>query len=137
MSIEHLAYISTAAPDLTDADLRLILDQSRRNNPRQRITGHLQCHGDLFFQVLEGPAESLDALLEKVGNDPRHADLRLLYRETLTRRNFANWSMGFGPCGRGQPLTGAGRRLLGLRDGGPCGARRALGLFLSLLDASG
>jgi len=41
--------VSTAAPGLGDDDIRRIVEQSRRNNPQQRITGHLQCCGGHFF----------------------------------------------------------------------------------------
>ena len=94
MPLQHLAYISTAAPTVCEDDIRLILEQSRRNNPARRVTGHLQCHGGCFFQVLEGPAESLDELLAKLLADPRHGELKVLYREPLARRHFADWSMG-------------------------------------------
>jgi Sensors of blue-light using FAD len=135
MANEHLAYISSAAPTLTETDIQLILEQSRRNNKSQRITGHLQCRGGYFFQVLEGSKEASDELLEKLHGDPRHADLRVLYREPMTRRNFANWSMGFGPCMHGESDASAKQRLLALRESGPTNAHKALSLFFSFLDA--
>ncbi len=135
MQLEHIAYLSKATPGLAHADMDRILEQSRLNNARLRITGHLQCHGGEFFQVLEGTPEALDALLEKLMHDTRHHDLRVLYREPLARRNFAGWSMGYGPChpipGRDTILT----RLQRLRDAAPCSANQALTCFFALLAA--
>lgn len=134
MALEHLAYLSTAAPGITEEDIRLILEKSRRNNPTARVTGHLQCHGGFFFQVLEGPGDALDNLLAKLLADTRHADLRVLYREPLDRRHFANWSMGYGPCHSGTDDTAHRRRLLDLRDSPSPSAQRVLGVFFSLLE---
>jgi hypothetical protein len=135
MSIQHLAYLSCSSAGTGDAEVRRILEQSRRNNPGRRITGHLQCHGGYFFQVLEGPGPALDLLLDTLTKDPRHTDLCVLYREPATRRNFANWSMGYGPCLRGedQALEVVLDKLRRLRDGPPHPASRVLGVFLSLL----
>lgn len=134
MAIEHLAYLSTAAPTVTEDEIRRILDQSRRNNPAARITGHLQCHGGCFFQVLEGPAASLDGLLAKLLADPRHFDLRVLYREPLERRHFADWSMGYGPCHGETDDADHVQRLLNLRDAPSPSTQRVLGVFFSLLE---
>lgn len=138
MSIQHLAYLSRASAGVGDTDVRRILEQSRRNNPPRRITGHLQCHGEHFFQVLEGPEHALDQLLDTLGRDARHTDLCVLYREPLARRNFANWSMGYGPSLRGEDQTSEAvlDKLRRLRDGHPHPASRVLGTFFSLLDST-
>lgn len=138
MTLQHLAYLSRASTSISDTDVRHILEQSRRNNPILRITGHLQCHGDYFFQVLEGPENALDQLLDTLGRDARHTDLCVLYREPLDRRNFANWSMGFGPSLRAKDQTSEALqdKLRRLRDGHPHPASRVLGIFLSLMDST-
>jgi hypothetical protein len=137
MPLQHLTYISVAAPGIGPEDIELILAQSRRNNASRAISGHLQCHGGLFFQILEGPGAALDALLERLRADTRHADLRLLFREPLQRRHFADWSMGYGPCVADAADTPAAERLRRLRDAGPQGAERTLTLFLSLMAREG
>ena len=138
MPIQHLAYLSRAAAGVDDTDVQRILEQSRRNNPVQRITGHLQCHGGYFFQVLEGPENALDQLLDTLSRDARHTDLCVLYREPLDRRNFANWSMGYSPSlrAKGQTSEAVLDKLGRLRDGHPHPASRVLGIFFSLLDST-
>ncbi len=49
------------------------------------------CH---FLQVLEGEASVLDELLAKIERDPRHKDLKVLFRGKLEERVFGRWSMG-------------------------------------------
>lgn len=98
MPITQLAYLSRVASTLTQQDVDTILEQSRRNNSRSRVTGHLQCHCGFFFQVLEGPAAEIDVLIDRLRQDRRHEQLSVLFRGSATQRSFANWSMGFGPC---------------------------------------
>lgn len=134
MALEHLAYISHAAAGMSKERIRAILEQSRRNNVAQRITGHLQCHGGCFFQILEGPAPALDELLARLRADPRHADLRVLYRESLDRRQFADWSMGFGPCQSDPAQDQIRQRMEDLYESAPTSAHRVLGVFFALLE---
>jgi len=134
--MDRLAYISTAAPGLSDDDIRRIVEQSRRYNPQQRITGHLQCCGGHFFQVLEGPAAALDDLLGRLRRDPRHEDLRLLFREDVNGREFANWSMGFGPCSKTALSADMNRRFQALRIAGEACPQRVLSLFYALMARS-
>jgi len=94
MHKEHLAYVSRAAPDLDNEAIERILDVAQRNNPALSVTGYLLCNDGYFCQILEGPGASLNILLPRIKADTRHGDLKLLYREVLPRRNFANWSMG-------------------------------------------
>lgn len=136
MSLVQLAYISHAAPQLDERDIEQILAQSRRNNANRRITGHLQCHGGIFFQVLEGPDETLDELMVKLRQDPRHTGMNLLFRQAISRRTFANWSMGFGPCSRTPPSPLLRERLLGLIEAKDCSAQQVLGLFFVLMESS-
>jgi hypothetical protein len=134
---QHLAYISRAAQNLSAADVEDILTSSRRNNGAKGITGHLQCHAGYFFQVLEGPAPALEALLEKLKQDPRHQDMRVLYRETLQQRNFADWSMGFGPCAHIRPMHAApDKPLEELFTQSALSASQILGRFMRMMETA-
>jgi hypothetical protein len=70
-----------------------ILSVSRRNNPRDGITGALICRGDLYLQLIEGPAEAIDALYARIAQDDRHANVELLLSEEAHARLFPNWAM--------------------------------------------
>ena len=48
-----------------------------------------------FMQVLEGPAEAVDATYDRLCADPRHHHIFLLSRDGISERQFANWRMGF------------------------------------------
>ncbi len=70
-----------------------ILSAARRNNPREGITGALICRHDIYLQLIEGPAEAIDALYARICADDRHFDVRLLLDEPAGERLFPNWAM--------------------------------------------
>lgn len=94
LRLERLVYQSTATGRTASLqNLVVILSESQRNNDRDGLTGALAAHRDRFIQVVEGPAQALDALLRRLSGDPRHTDIRMLGREPVEARSFADWSM--------------------------------------------
>lgn len=70
-----------------------ILSAARRNNPRDGITGALVCRHDVYLQLIEGPADAIDALYRRILADDRHFDVRLLLSEDMGERMFPAWAM--------------------------------------------
>ena len=96
MPLQQLVYISRSNISLASPlDVADILEVSSRNNGSYRITGALTYCGDHSIQLLEGPPESLDWLIERLRYDPRHRDLDILDRFTIRERAFPQWSMLF------------------------------------------
>ena len=48
-----------------------------------------------FLQVLEGPREPLRALLNKLNQDSRHHDVKVLLDGPIEARAFGTWSMAY------------------------------------------
>lgn len=87
-------YASRPTAPLTRATLDAILQQSRRNNPAQGLTG-LLCHtDDLFVQVLEGGRGAVSERYNAIARDERHADVCLLAYDEIATRRFSGWTMG-------------------------------------------
>lgn len=61
-----VAYLSTAAPFLTEADLEHLLADARSFNSRAQVTGALLVHDATFFQYFEGPEEGVEAVYARV-----------------------------------------------------------------------
>lgn len=94
MSSVFLIYVSKRT-DPTDSMLaRDIAIEASQTNHGLEISGILMAIGNYFVQVLEGQVDRVDTLLEKIGRDPRHDDVRVLYRGELPDRIFGRWSMG-------------------------------------------
>lgn len=88
-------YASAASHDLETEALLELLQVARDNNARLGLTGMLLYAEGSFFQVLEGPAEVVDALYAKIERDQRHQQVTLIIREPIPRRYFDAWTMGF------------------------------------------
>ncbi len=90
----RLLYASRAAQTLTQAVIDSILEQSRRNNSVQGITGMLCYSEDIFLQVLEGGRDQVCERFNAIVRDPRHASLHILTYEEVSERRFGGWTMG-------------------------------------------
>lgn len=94
MNNTFIVYVSDRA-DVSDPMLvRDIAIDSSRNNQMNNISGILMAVGSHFLQVLEGEPTVLDELLTKIEKDPRHTNLKVLYRGEMQERVFGRWSMG-------------------------------------------
>ena len=87
-------YASRPVDPMNGALLDGILEQSRRNNPRQGITGILCVADDLYIQLLEGGRDEVCEIFNAIVRDDRHRQVRLLSYEEISERRFGNWSMG-------------------------------------------
>lgn len=92
--LSRLMYVSSPY-SLTDELLKQILEQSRTNNQKQRITGVLCAGGGHFVQVLEGKESDLVRLYSKIIDDPRHHDCEIIGIAPIDERMFEKWSMGY------------------------------------------
>lgn len=90
----HLAYVSSAVPGLTRAEIEAIGARSREHNSAARLTGLLLYQGDTFCSVLEGPRRMVFARMEIIITDPHHHSVRILREEDVAERRFSNWTFG-------------------------------------------
>lgn len=93
--LAFLLYRSTAADDLSSADLRDILTVARERNEANGLTGCLHSEDGLFFQWLEGPTEALRPVAAAIMGDPRHRGILVLDQGALDHRRFQDWRMRF------------------------------------------
>jgi hypothetical protein len=98
-TLHRLVYCSrnriAGSADKVANSVRSILVAARRNNVRIDVTGALMFNAGCFAQVLEGPRAAVENLFERVQQDPRHGDLKVLDFGSVERRGFAHWSMAF------------------------------------------
>ena len=90
----RLMYASRAAESVNQDELVAILKQSKHNNPDLGVTGVLCYSAGFFLQVLEGGRAPVNALYNRIAQDPRHREVLLLSYEEVEERSFAGWSMG-------------------------------------------
>lgn len=90
-----LVYVSFAAHDLSDEELKDILKVARDTNQQLGITGMLLYRDGFFIQVLEGEEDKVKALFAKITADPRHRNVLTVHTGQVESRRFPDWTMGF------------------------------------------
>lgn len=94
MILIRTCYITSPTSQFIELDvLRDILEVSQKNNFRDGITGALATFEGLYFQVLEGPDELVQNLVQRIEHDDRCGRIIRLSTEAISERVFANWSM--------------------------------------------
>lgn len=93
-SVEQLVYVSRSVRAVNSAiGMSDILAEARPNNARDGITGCLTAIDGRFVQVVEGEADKLNDLIDRLLRDERHTELRVLERRTVAERAFPQWDM--------------------------------------------
>ncbi|MEO7414184.1 MAG: BLUF domain-containing protein [Opitutaceae bacterium] len=95
MSLFHLVYASSATVPFPEADLRALLEVSRRKNSLVGVSGMLLYRDGNFMQVLEGEEPVVRGVHLRIARDPRHSGLLTLLQGAVAERSFPNWTMGF------------------------------------------
>lgn len=92
MELTRLIYASfhkgTAAKTVDN-----ILQVSRSNNVRDRITGALVIDEQYFLQLLEGSRTCVAQCFMRIMQDDRHGDIRIISAGDIVQRQFMEWSM--------------------------------------------
>lgn len=95
IDVLSLVYTSSASQPFRETALEQLLTECRRNNATADVTGMLLYRSGRFIQVLEGVADAVRGLAERIRRDPRHHDMRVLLEERVSQRRFPDWTMGY------------------------------------------
>jgi hypothetical protein len=90
-----LIYVSVAAQDLKESEVARLLLTARSRNVVAGLTGMLVYQDRHFLQVLEGPRTAVEAVFNKIAEDPRHTRVSKLVVEPIEVRSFGDWTMGY------------------------------------------
>ena len=88
-------YVSNMAPGAPISIVADVARKARRFNAAHHITGLLIFDGLRFCQQLEGERDELAKLLDRIRQDPRHAQFDILYQGPLAARRFGRWALAF------------------------------------------
>jgi hypothetical protein len=94
-TVLQIIYASAATVPFDDDALLKLLETARTNNAKLGITGMLLYHNGSFLQAIEGDADAVDELYDRIVNDPRHGHERMIFYGQEPARSFGDWSMGF------------------------------------------
>ncbi len=92
--LKQILYRSLAIGLVNDRMLLEIQASASRFNEACGISGLLYYHSGVFLQFLEGPAVSIERVMERIAADQRHYDIRQIHAQESTHRLVATWRMG-------------------------------------------
>jgi hypothetical protein len=110
--LHEVIYVSTLVPDAQTSVVADIIGKARLHNPWMGITGLLIFDGMRFCEQMEGSRKDVLAQLERIRQDTRHVNLRVVHLGPLAGRRFRRFSMGYttldddDALGRLEALTG-------------------------------
>lgn len=90
-----LSYVSRATQEMGMLALMRLISQAVFHNKEIGATGVLFYENQQFGQILEGHESDILNLWEKIKQDPRHHEIKLIGIEEIKRRKFPQWSMRF------------------------------------------
>ncbi len=93
--IKFVIYTSKTSTSLSKIALNALIVKSRHNNKENLITGILLHINGVFLQYIEGPEDKIDQLYQKIKEDDRHKDLKILESGLRETRKYNEWQMLF------------------------------------------
>lgn len=91
----QLTYRSTSVLGTKEEHLQQILEEARKRNLEENITGCLVYYQNRFVQILEGDKKRVLRVYGKIKLDTRHHSLQLLWEGDVPERYFPNWNMAY------------------------------------------
>lgn len=100
-----IVYVSTALMPMEAAPLEELLVQARALNHACAVTGVLLSNDGNFMQYFEGSHNAVQATWDRIRLSRRHTGIIQLLDESIGRRCFGEWLMGFGRATDSDLLT--------------------------------
>lgn len=78
-------------PGVEETEIRQIRGAAEVAHRHADLTGLLVYTGAHFFQVIEGGAPDVEALMQRIRADTRHHSLRVLAQQPVPMRSYDAW----------------------------------------------
>jgi hypothetical protein len=88
----RLIYVSRT-DNITFENNKDILTSSFKYNQDKQISGALIYGLGFFIQCLEGDEDTVHALYQKIAQDTRHYDVKIISEKSIDERHFPEWHM--------------------------------------------
>lgn len=105
-----IVYSSAASQRFSSEELAALLEQSRKSNEQDNLTGLLVYRDGRFLQLLEGPADAVRDRMGVIEADDRHGMIRVLLEDEIEERQFPDWTMGYAETDNGEVTIPGYRR---------------------------
>ena len=88
-------YFSKSTKFFDENSLLTLLEQWRAYNTKANISGILLYVRGSIVQVLEGEAQAVETLFDRIQTDRRHTDVIRVMNRPIVQRLFPDWTMGY------------------------------------------
>ncbi len=88
-------YFSKSTKFFHESRLPALLEQWRDDNAKANISGILLYVRGSIIQVLEGEAQAVETLFDRIQTDRRHTDVTRVMNRPIAQRLFPDWTMGY------------------------------------------
>jgi len=95
IDLHCLLYVSRMKKEYSKEDLKDMLNRFRENNKTYNISGLMLYYDGNIIQYIEGDKKNVYILYNNIKNDIKHYNITKVVDESITRRNFVDWDMGF------------------------------------------
>lgn len=95
--LSSIVYVSRSALSIEGDAVAVeqIVEAAKIRNRSLHITGALIYTELHFAQVLEGPIQALEVVMDSVCRDVRHRDVTIALKQRISLRKFPNWEMAY------------------------------------------
>lgn len=96
-SIISLLFVSKSLLGETDEaqEFDAICATTKRNNGWLKLSGAIVSAGGWFAQLIEGPEDSVDLIVDRIAQDPRHTGMRVVCRSRRADRRLPGWRIAY------------------------------------------
>ncbi|WP_139205090.1 BLUF domain-containing protein [Pricia antarctica] len=90
-----LVYRSIQNPAIGQTEILSLLEQAKKFNRANDITGCLLSYNNEFVQYIEGSKRDIETLFENIKQDWRHSEVDVLISGHINHREFETWTMAY------------------------------------------
>lgn len=95
-AVRQIVYVShSVEPAMSHENLQNILLTCQRRNQLLGVTGLLIYRDGCFCQLLEGPHQSIQTVMQSIIRDQRHAGIIVVLDRIVDTRDFPTWNIAF------------------------------------------
>lgn len=95
-TVSQILYVSQLAPTRKSSCVSEIVSTSRAANSARGLTGALIFDGEYFCQLIEGDDAEVQALMQRIADDPRHTNVTLLFASQARHARLTrSWRSGY------------------------------------------
>lgn len=95
-AIRQIVYVShSVEPTMSHEDLQDIILTCRKRNSILDVTGLLLYRDGCLCQLLEGPTDNIQIVMDSIRKDTRHSGIIIVMDRLVEHRDFRVWSIAF------------------------------------------